>query len=308
MNILNINNFMNEMSYDLSMEELERIVIEYQDVIIYFVANSQYDYKSKEQFNELCRVIRSDKYFDTISALIHSGDDRILFDMAYVLYTATHFPNDDIDKDLQLRALELGMELRAIELGDKITDNDSVNKAVLISSIKALRNYIVTPFFRSKEVTNILETMPEILYHAFNEKYTANNIYDDLIEYIIFKAVPEVKREEILVALCKLDYERDKMDKKYVPYSSRVQMFGFKLCGRLDKEKVNKALDAACKSIHRYNNRTGAKTTLRDKYMNFTILEALVKSNDDRVPKAVKLAYYKLLAYKEGHERNKELF
>lgn len=308
MNNLNINNFMNEMSYDLTMEELERIVVDYQEVIIRFVSDSQYNYKMKDDFNNVCSIIRSDKYFDTLAALINSEDKRIMFDMAYILYTATHFPNDDIDDDLKFRAIQLAMKLRTIEMDDELTDNDNVNTAIILSSIKALRDYSVQPFVRAKEVENILETMPEILYHAFNEKYMANNIYDNLLEYIIRKAVKEVKPEEILTALCKLDFDRDKMDKKYVPYASRIQMYAFKLAGKLEKDKFNKAIDVACKSISRFNNRTGMKVTLGDKYLNFALMKAIVQSQDTRVPDEVKTAYFRLLAYKEGHKMYEELF
>ena len=41
----NINNFMNEMSYNLSLQELEEVIVDYQDVIIEFIINNQYNKK-----------------------------------------------------------------------------------------------------------------------------------------------------------------------------------------------------------------------------------------------------------------------
>ena len=70
---LNIQGFVNEMSYDLTMQELEDIVIKYQPVILDFVVNNQYNYKMKREFNEVCEIIRSKKFFKTISLLIQSG-------------------------------------------------------------------------------------------------------------------------------------------------------------------------------------------------------------------------------------------
>jgi hypothetical protein len=58
MNNLNIKGFVNEMSYDLTMRELENLVVDYQPVILDYIINNQYNYKSRKEFNEVCELIR----------------------------------------------------------------------------------------------------------------------------------------------------------------------------------------------------------------------------------------------------------
>jgi hypothetical protein len=81
---LNIKGFVNEMSYDLTMQELEAAVIDYQEVIIDYFVNNMYNYKAKKEFNEVCEIIRGKRFMNTISYLINSGDSRINFNMAFV--------------------------------------------------------------------------------------------------------------------------------------------------------------------------------------------------------------------------------
>ena len=304
MNNLNIRGFVNEMSYDLTMRELENLVVDYQPVILDFIINNQYNYKSRKEFNEVCELIRSDKFFDTISMLINSEDERINPDMAYVLYTATHLIDD---VDLKADAFMLGYKLRENELGSEITGHLETDIAILVASVKAVRSYEVTPFFRSKEVENILENLAEVLYNAYHEKYKINQISENVITTILTQAVPDLKPEEIVTAFAKADMPKD-IKAEYKPYISRIQAFLYRICGGLSEDSFSKALNAACNSINKYNERVNANETLMNKYLNYKLLEAVVNSKDVKVAQTMVLAYKRMTEFKNKNSKFSYLF
>ena len=300
----NINGFLNEMSYDLTMNELENIVIEYQPVIIDFIVNNQYNYKMKREFEEVCSVIRGNKFFKTISLLIQSEDDRINYDMAYVLYTATHLSDDE---ELKGDAFMLGYRLRERELGSEITGHLETDIAILIASVKAVRSYNVTPFFRTKEVENILENLPEVLYNAYNEKYNAKQVNENVISAIITQAVLDVKAEEIITAFCKTDVDKN-IKPEYKPYVTRLQAFIYKVCASVPEQLFMSALGKACNSINKYNERTNSNNTFMDKYLNYKLLEKLVQSKDVKLPQGMKTAYNRLTKFKNNNKKFDYIF
>jgi len=300
----NINGFLNEMSYDLTMNELENIVIEYQPVIIDFIVNNQYNYKMKREFEEVCSVIRGNKFFKTISLLIQSEDDRINYDMAYVLYTATHLSDDE---ELKGDAFMLGYRLRERELGSEITGHLETDIAILIASVKAIRSYNVTPFFRTKEVENILENLPEVLYNAYNEKYDAKQVNENVISAIITQAVLDVKAEEIITAFCKTDVDKN-IKPEYKPYVTRLQAFIYKVCASVPEQLFMNALGKACNSINKYNERTNSNNTFMDKYLNYKLLEKLVQSKDVKLPQGMKTAYSRLTKFKNNNKKFEYIF
>ena len=300
----NINGFLNEMSYDLTMNELENIVIEYQPVIIDFIVNNQYNYKMKREFEEVCSVIRGNKFFKTISLLIQSEDDRINYDMAYVLYTATHLSDDE---ELKGDAFMLGYRLRERELGSEITGHLETDIAILIASVKAVRSYNVTPFFRTKEVENILENLPEVLYNAYNEKYDAKQVNENVISAIITQAVLDVKAEEIITAFCKTDVDKN-IKPEYKPYVTRLQAFIYKVCASVPEQLFMNALGKACNSINKYNERTNSNNTFMDKYLNYKLLEKLVQSKDIKLPQGMKTAYSRLTKFKNNNKKFEYIF
>ena len=300
----NINGFLNEMSYDLTMNELENIVIEYQPVIIDFIVNNQYNYKMKREFEEVCSVIRGNKFFKTISLLIQSEDERVNFDMAYILYTATHLSDDE---ELKGDAFMLGYRLRERELGSEITGHLETDIAILIASVKAIRSYNVTPFFRTKEVENILENLPEVLYNAYNEKYDAKQVNENVISAIITQAVLDVKAEEIITAFCKTDVDKN-IKPEYKPYVTRLQAFIYKVCASVPEQLFMNALGKACNSINKYNERTNSNNTFMDKYLNYKLLEKLVQSKDVKLPQGMKTAYSRLTKFKNNNKKFEYIF
>ena len=178
--------------------------------------------------------------------------------MAYVLYTATHLIDD---AELKGDAFMLGYKLREKELGSDITGHLETDIAILISSVKAVRSYDVTPFFRSKEVENILENLAEVLYNAYHTKYKVNQISENVLTTILTQAVPDLKPEEIMTAFAKSDMPKD-MKEEFKPYVSRIQAFLYKICGGLSEDKFYKALSTACNSINKYNERVNANFIL----------------------------------------------
>lgn len=301
---LTIKGFVNEMSYNLTMQELENLVVDYQDVLIDYFVNNQYNYKAKREFNEVCELVRSDRYFRTISTLVQTDDERIDPDMAYVLYTATHHIDD---KELANDAYALGYRLRECEMADRLTGNKETDVAIIFSAVKTVRSYMTTPFFRTKEIENILENLPEILYNAYNGKYSISAVNEKVISTILTQTVIDLQPEEFVSACCKTCFPKD-MDEKYKPYASRIQSFLYKVCGLLPADKFTKALSAACNSIDRFNNRTGRHETLVDKYLNYKLLEAVVQSKDVKVPIIMKDAYRRMTEFKDKNEQFKYLF
>lgn len=303
---LNIRGFMNEMSYDLSMQELEALVVDYQNVILDYFVTNQYNFKVKREFKEVCELIRSDKFFKTISALIQTGDSRIDFDMAYVLYTATHF--SFVEKELKDEAVELGYKLRNEQLEGQLTDDDELNIAIVISSIKTFRNYNSTPFIRSKMVENIVESLPEILFNVCGKLkgLEPKQITDKMISEILFKSIIDLEVRDILMALGKAKFPND-IDPKYKPFAIRIQSFLYKIISTLSQQSFDEAMVVICKSIKRFNERTGMNETFMDKYLNYRLLVGFVKSGH-KIPAPMFTSCAMLAEFINKHKEFAQLF
>ena len=98
------------------------------------------------------------------------------------------------------------------------------------------------------------------------------------------------------------------MNEKFKPYATRIQSFLYKVIALLPKEKLVKALSAACNSIIRFNERTGSNENLMNKYLNYRLLEAVVKSKDTKVPQLMKPAYQRMTEFKNKNEKFSHLF
>ena len=179
--------------------------------------------------------------------------------------------------------------------------------AILIASVKAVRSYNVTPFFRTKEVENILENLPEVLYNAYNEKYNAKQINENVISAIITQAVLDVKAEEIITAFCKTDIDKN-IKPEYKPYVTRLQAFIYKVCASVPEQLFMNALGKACNSINKYNERTNSNNTFMDKYLNYKLLEKLVQSKDVKLPQGMKTAYSRLTKFKNNNKKFDYIF
>ena len=302
----NINNFMNEMSYNLSLQELEEVIVDYQDVIIEFIINNQYNKKYSKEFKEVCSEIRSDKFFSVLSRMIREDDERIKSDMAYVLYTATHF--SFVEKEIKDEAVELGYKLRNEQLEGQLTDDDELNIAIVICSIKAFRNYNSTPFIRSKMVENIVESLPEILFNVCGKLkgLEPKQITDKMISEILFKSIIDLEVRDILMALGKAKFPND-IDPKYKPFAIRIQSFLYKIISTLSQQSFDEAMVVICKSIKRFNERTGMNETFMDKYLNYRLLVGFVKSGH-KIPASMFTSCAMLAEFINKHKEFAQLF
>ena len=302
---LTIKGFMNEMSYKLNMEELEALVIDYQDVIIDYIINNQYVFKNKKEVFEVCELIRSDKYFRTLSMLIESGDERIQSDMAYILYTATNY--NCVDEQMKGEALRLGYMLREMEFGNDIVNDQATNTCILISMVKSPQWFETTPHIRSKSVENILRTMPELLYNAYHENYDAKQIPTKVILTILSKAIVGLRGEEIITAFCKYEFPND-IDKELRPFALRIRAFIYELCGLMKEENVMEALKIASISLMKFNSRTNSNDSFTGKYLDFNVLDSIVNQVKDKTPANMLQTYKVIKRFIKENEKFEHLF
>lgn len=271
---LNVQGFINEMSYKMNLEELENTFFKYQTTIIDFVVEKAYSFKERKQLFELCEVIRSDKFMNLMNMIVYSDDARIKPDMAYVLHVATNFKF--VDEGLKAKALELGFHLREDELGT-IVKHKQTNICILIASTKAPRDYVLTSHIRTKCVENIIRALPDILYNAYHTEFKATDISKNVILTIITTAVLDVKPAEIITAFCKSEFPKD-MEEGVKAFALRLRAFFYEIVGVVGDEILTKILVGACESIRRFNEKFGKQETFTDKYLNFVLLERVCKS------------------------------
>ena len=302
---LTIQGLVNELSYDLNMEELEKLVLDYQDTVIDFITSNQYSQRNKREFREVCDELRSDKYFRTVALLINADDERIVPDMAYVLYTICNFSY--VDDDMKAEALGLGYKLRERELG-KVVSDVATNTCIILSSVKGIRGYETTPFIRTKCIENILLTLPEVLYNAYDEKYDPSQLSVKLIFAILSKAVPDVRPEEIITAFCKTEFPTNVSD-RIKSYALRLRAFLYEICGRVSEDLITKALLNASRSIARFNERHDQNESFANKYLNFKMLEVLANnSNGKEAPESMKKAYRAINTFRQTNRKFMDLF
>lgn len=274
---LNVQELLNELTYDLRMEELEEVVLGSQDAVIDFVVNDAYNFKRKSEYHELCDALVKEKYWNTISLLINAQDERVNPEMAYVLHMATNF--GFISEDLKAEALQLGYMLREKELTD-LTNHEPTNISIIIASTKAIREYETTPFLRIKNLENIIKILPSVLYNAYGDKYTPNNITRNVIFTILTKAVPDATPAEIITAFCKSQFPAD-LSKEIKAYATRLRAFFYELCNKIGDNALNMILTNACESILKFNARHKTDETFSDKYLNFRLLDGVMNKQRD---------------------------
>ena len=266
---LTIKGFINEMSYKMNLEELENTFFKYQDTIIDFIVKNVYDFKERNLFNEVCEIIRSDKFMSLIGSIVYSDDDRIKPDMAYVLHVVTN--SKLVDDSVKALALELGYHLREAELG-KVVDHAATNVCIIIAATKAPRDYVITSHMRTKCTENIIKSLPEMLYNAYHKDYEAKQIGRNVIYTIISKAVLDVTPAEIVTAFCKVEFPKDAAE-SIKEYALRLRAFLYEITGYLGDVALTKILTKACEAIRKFNHRFGANESFANKYLNFRLLE-----------------------------------
>lgn len=304
--ILTVEGLMNEMSYDLKMEELENVIVDYQDVVIEFFVNNAYNYKKRKELYAISDLIRSDKYFKTLALMINGEDLRINPDMSYVLHIATNFKS--VDDETKGEALQLGYMLRERELG-MITENEKLNICILIASTKVFRSYQSTPFIRTKFIENILSTLPSVLYNAFGED-NAKKLSVKVIYKILTEAVIDLRPEEVTAAFCKSQFPND-VTEGIREYALRLRAFFYEVCGALSDEVLTKMLLTASNALIKFNERHNTNETFTDKYLNYGLIEAIVKRNPEgkgAMLDSIRRTYKAIKMFKNKNEKYDQLF
>ena len=189
----------------------------------------------------------------------------------------------------------------------KLTGNKETDVVIIFSAVKTVRSYMTTPFFRTKEIENILENLPEVLYNAYHEKYKVSQVNENVVSAILTQAVPDLKPEEIITAFCKTNIDKN-IDERFKPYVTRLQAFIYKVCASIPEQLFINSIGIACNSINKYNERTNSNETFMDKYLNYKLLEKLVNSKDVQIPQGMKLAYERLTKFKNNNKKFNYMF
>lgn len=308
---IKIENFLNEMSYDLRLEELVNVFYKYQDDLIEFIAENAYSFKNRKLFNTVCNELRKEKMFNVISMLIDGDDEKVNPDMAYVLHAITNF--NFVDEEMKGEALRLGYYLREKELGE-VVPHLPTNICIIIASTKTIRTLEATAFLRTKYVENIIKILPGILKSAYGNEYKPREISKAVIFTIISKAVLDVKPQEIVTAFCKSDFpKREELSDEEYEFALRVRAFMYEVMGVLDRASLFNILTNTCESINRFNEKHGTNETFTGKYLNYKLLEVaceelIMKDKEKAKSMKIVLTYVAIKEFIRQNAKYKNLF
>lgn len=301
---LTIKNFFNEMSYDLTQKEIEKIIPKYQDTIISFVKRCRFKESAQDDINELKDIIKRDKVIQAIET-IGEKTDKLNCDMAHVLYVATI---DEEDKDLIGIMTELAYNIRYSEFEDIIKD-DKLLKIMSYLSIFVMRGFEPNEFYKIKEVSAITEQLPSVL----KEELGFVSMSKDLIRGIYSTLIPNLTAEQLFYGIAKTPYpELDIKNPKLSFYEIRLRSFLFQLANYMDTKKVKRIVVNICKDIERFNKANDQENVLANYYISNKLLERLVNSgkfydmDSDKCKGGLKL--YNILSEIKNEKRYSKLF
>lgn len=288
---LTIRNFLNEMSYDLRLGEIEEVILKYQDVIVEYFAKSRFVYKERHRFEELCGVLRSEKIIRTVETLMEK--EPINTDLAHCLMVAVStLPEDDERKDDVLRIAYM-LEYASFE--DEIKDKKILSMIAYLGAW-SIRGYELNSFYRIKSAQMIIKYLPGCLrgeYGQINPKRFTKNFFYRLFSVLI----PDITIVELIEAFSKTEFNYSKEER---PYAIRLRGFMFELIDSVRYKDAQEAINRACDSIIRYNNRNSYKLetpiTLEDMYLNYDVIKTLVNGDaiwkaDNEITKGIMKAY-----------------
>ena len=61
---LTIKNFLNEMTYDLNMSEMEKVVEKYQIILINYVKDCRFKFSKRNEFEEVMSYVADDRFLE----------------------------------------------------------------------------------------------------------------------------------------------------------------------------------------------------------------------------------------------------
>lgn len=274
---LTIENFLNEMSYDLNDLEMEHTVIKYQDVLIKYFITSQWLRNEKKTFHEVSVIVRSDRFLNMLEYLMEERPEDILTDMAFVVLCSTKY--DFVDKEVKAHATGIAYRLREGEYtNSKIAPE---LKALIITlSGWVVKGYNMSSFAKVKCMESIISKLPKAMALSFEGKIPASALNDKRIFGIIRLISDQIGAEDVIKAFIKSDYDCSKDDKAY-PYASRLKSFLYSMIALYDGRKFQELLKSVAITIDKFNQRQNeVKTTFEGTYLDTKLLKQIVLSNE----------------------------
>lgn len=288
---LTIENFLNEMSYDLNEVEYERAVIKYQDVLIRYFTSSQWVRSEKKNFHEACSIVRSEKFLDMLEYLMDEKTEEVYTDMAFVIMSASKF--GFVEDDVKLHVSQLSFKLRQSEYED-VKLPELKNIATVLSGwvVKEIK---MNDFVRVKCMEMIIEKLPRALALSFGNKLEAKQLSDKHIFTIIKLISNQIHAEDVIKALLKSEFKYEKDDKAY-PYAARLKSFLYSMIEKFNGRQFQEILKSVSLSFHKFNKGEN-KITFKDSYLDIRLITNVVNSNEmkEKKPQAYK-------SFKETYE------
>lgn len=301
---LTIKNFFNEMSYDLKVKEIEKLIPKYQDVIISFIKRNRFKESAQDQMDELKNIIKEDKFIQAIENVGYKTN-RLDSDMAHVLYVASI---DEEDKDLIGIMTELAYNIRCSEFEEIIKD-EKLLKILSYLSIFVMRGFEPSDFYKVKEVSAITEQLPTVL----KEELGFVSMSKDLIRGIYTTLIPNLTADQLFYGIAKTPYPDIEVGNPKVRfYEIRLRSFMFQLANYMDTRKVKRIIINVCKDIDRFNKNTGQTNVLGNYYISYRLLQRLIDSgkfydmDSDKCKGGLKL--YNILVEIKNEKKYSDLF
>lgn len=267
---LTIENFLNEMSYDLRMEELENVVRKYQEVVLRYVLGYQYIFKEKKRMHEVFEVLRSEKYLATLEKMVEDTDGVLEEDLAYIVVTAADFAF--VDREIKARAMTIAYKLRESNfVGIKSIE---LRQLLTTLSVWTVRSFETNAYFKSKALAKIIEKFPRVAHNAFGGKHV--KIDNSAMLKVFGSLVPGVVIEDIVSAFLYSDYKYtgDTVEAKY---AIKLRSFFYTLCGVIDQNKFVDALGKVCGIMATNNVRHAEVQTFQGRYLDYNLFCKLAK-------------------------------
>lgn len=285
---LTIKNFLNEMTYDLNMSEMEKAVEKYQFVLINYVKDYRFKFSKRSEFEEVMSYVADDRFLEATERVAMTSG--LECDFSHVLIVATI--EKDVVQDKKQLAIDIGFRLRTTEFANQIK-NDELLKIVSYISLWTFRGVKTSPFYKIKEVNGITEMLPTILYNS--PRIGKMDISKEFLRWLYETAIPGLKPEELLAGILRTPCSDDE---KLQRYEIRLKSFVYQLIYYMDTQKAKETIMQVMHDIRNFGKTMGLQISLDDVYLDNKCVEKLVKSNliknnSDKCRGALK--YYNIL-------------
>lgn len=287
---LTVENFLNEMSYDLNELEMEHSVIKYQDVLIKYFLTSQWLRSEKKNFHEVSVIIRSEKFLSTLEYLMETRTEDVLTDMAFVVLCSTKY--DFVDKDTKAYAAQIAYRLRE---GEYVDSKIAPEIKTLITTLSGwfVKGYTMSDFARVKCMESLLDKLPKAMALSFGDKIPATALNDKRIFGIIRLISDQITAEDVIKAFIKSDFHYKKDDMGY-QYASRLKSFLYSMISLFNGRKFQDILKSVAESIDKFNQRQdNVKASFEGTYLDTRLLKQIVMSKELKLTKPVQYNAFK---------------